>query len=636
MIPTESLSASGTETLSQTEPFGKGALLRTMPGHLQHLAMAGLAVLWAFEVTPGAGGRDRGPLLAGIAGLAVALAVLRPWRVLTARLVILPALAAAAALLDLFVTPLAWSHAAEVAWVLVGPLALLVVVAYARTPARRVAVVLGIVAMGGIQFAQALVPWWGSRDPNHLMWGTFYWHNQFAAYMLGTAVLAMGGYLYGPRILRVPGALVGLLACAGIVFSTSRTVLLLLVAGWLALAPLTARRAVAWLRWTTVVPAAAVVVWFLSSPVLFPSHRFTLAIVHDQGSRGLGTLQGNGDARWMFTRAALKSWWDSPLFGNGFGSFRYTVVDHVPVGSVLSPFVHDAPADWLTSGGLAFSLPLFLGLLAVAWCAGRYLIGLTPSGGGVLGRPAAIGLLVLMAHSLLDFDWTYPSLSLLFGAVAGVLVSLSPARELNPVRGSSGDRRFRLATASLPIPAVGMFALVGVTAIAAWGDGATRPWSAPSGSVISVDSVVSHSESWPPAPEQAAAIVGAAVAGVGDAGGGLRATPPQLRTVLAETAGMAQVDQRLAGQREVLRVILGEGPEPLGQLASLADRRGSHHPDLYADLALGRGVSGDTAGACAAVTAYQAAVGGTGASDRSVSDLLQRLGRLPGPSRISC
>lgn len=105
--------------------------------------------------------------------------------------------------------------------------------------------------------------------------------------------------------------------------------------------------------------------------------------------------------------------------------------NHVPVGSNVSAFVHDGYAEALTSGGLAFGLPL-LGIWSLVGVAAarRYLQSCRQS---CPERPVFVGAAlaagVLLVHSAVDFDWHYPSLLVLLGVVGGMLLtSPAPAR----------------------------------------------------------------------------------------------------------------------------------------------------------------------------------------------------------------
>src|SRR5690606_24822973 len=73
-----------------------------------------------------------------------------------------------------------------------GALLALAVAGWATTVRRRLAVGVGVAALVADQYVTAWFPWWGGQDPTKLMWGSFYWHNQFAIYLvIGAAVAAV-------------------------------------------------------------------------------------------------------------------------------------------------------------------------------------------------------------------------------------------------------------------------------------------------------------------------------------------------------------------------------------------------------------------------------------------------------------
>jgi hypothetical protein len=112
------------------------------------------------------------------------------------------------------------------------------------------------------------------------------------------------------------------------------------------------------------------------------------------------------------------------VLGDGFGSFRYTVAEHVPVGANVSAFVHNGYAEALTSGGLVFGLPMLALWGLVGWAAlRRYLASLRRAGAErSLYAGAAVAAGALLLHSAVDFDWHYPSLLVLLGVLGGLLL----------------------------------------------------------------------------------------------------------------------------------------------------------------------------------------------------------------------
>ncbi len=119
--------------------------------------------------------------------------------------------------------------------------AFVAVASYARS-VRRAYLIGGIVATAGaVQFCWSFVAWWGGRDQSIPMVGTFYWHNQFAAFLLAPALIALA-LLVGDRApWRLVGWVVAPLATAGVVYSSSRGGLGILIVGWLLVGVLACR-----------------------------------------------------------------------------------------------------------------------------------------------------------------------------------------------------------------------------------------------------------------------------------------------------------------------------------------------------------------------------------------------------------
>jgi len=365
------------------------------------------------------------------------LVAVRPWRSVPPPWLVLATLSAGAALAVLLGRAPGWSQADSPAGQLLGLLALVTTVGFARKPSRRRAVCAFAAAGVLTQFLPAWKAWEGSGDPNTLMLGTFYWHNQLGIWMTALGLLTAAYALNGTRT-RARWAAGCLVTVAGActVLSTARTDLALFVAGYLLLLPLSLRGR-GLLRqfgvWVALPVASLLFLLVLTSPLFFAKNWYGVAAVQTSsnsgtttslvGDRGTSSLEHNGGDRLRFDKAALDSWSRNPVLGNGFGSFRYTVVEDVPAGDTISAFTHNGYLEALTSGGVVFAVP-FVGVwLSVAWAAVRQLVRGLRRGAArdpLCGAALAVG--VLLAHSAVDFDWHYPSLLVLLGVLGGVLI----------------------------------------------------------------------------------------------------------------------------------------------------------------------------------------------------------------------
>ncbi len=414
-----------------------------LPDALECTLVLAAGAVWLLFLTPASGGfHDPSTAVMALALLPALLAV-RPWRWVSGRLLLFVALAAAGALLVLLRTPTGWEQADSPAGQVLGLIAVVVVAAFTRTPGRRRAVVAFLLAAVALQFGSAWKAWQGSGDPNHLMVGTFYWHNQLGIWMTALGLVATAHAVGSSGRSRWVAGLFACVSVASVALTTSRTCLGLLVLGLLAMTPMVVRsqhrrRS---LGAVMAVPAGGVLLLLVLTSSLFFARPWSgLSAVQTTannpgalGNRGTSSLATNGGDRGRWTAAALTTWTEHPILGDGYGSFRFTVGSHVPVGSNISAFVHNGYAEALTSGGIAFGLP-FLGvwLLVAVAAARRYLQSwrrTCPERPVFVGAALAAG--VLLVHSAVDFDWHYPSLLVLLGVVGGMLLTSREPRQVS-------------------------------------------------------------------------------------------------------------------------------------------------------------------------------------------------------------
>ena len=377
------------------------------------------------------------------------MAVTRPWQRLAAPPLVAVAAVAVAALLVLVVT--GGGRDAGVAALSYGVVLAcgLVVVAYGRTPARRAAVATVVCAGGVAQFAWALVPWWGAADPSRPMVGTYDWHNQFAAALIAPALLGLGLLLAGRRPWRSAGWIAAPLAGAGVVLSTSRASLGLLVLGWLLVVvlawvgtPAGRRRSGVASRALVVTVLTVAVTFVLPGPPLFTASASPLAGASQRSQSG-ETIDANSTYRTEFWRESLVAFRQHPVAGAGFGRTAADTSGQVPTSWAVSSLAHSGPLQALADGGLLLAVPLLVLLVGVAVALLRRLRpraepaddseGESAEGEGagywrgadhVLVPAAVVTSAVLAVHALVDTDWSYPALAAQAAIVAGVALAL--------------------------------------------------------------------------------------------------------------------------------------------------------------------------------------------------------------------
>jgi len=451
----------------------------------EHVSLVVALVVLVGPVAHSEGGR--GPSAAAWLSVATiaALACTRPWQHLTSRWWLLAPVVALAAF---YVVPAtSGGRAASVAALAYGVACglLLAVAAYARTPGRRAAVAGLLVAGGVAQFGWALVPWWGGRDPSRPMVGTYYWHNQLAVALLMPALLGAALAVAGRRPWRAAGWVAAPVCVAGVVLSTSRATGVALVVGWLAVlvvavATATDRRA-AVVRALVVTVAACALTFVLPGPPLFDTRVSPLSGASARAAAG-ESVDANTIYRTQFWREAVSVTAHSPWTGAGYGRMAQVSAPLTPTAWAHSPLAHSGPLQAFADGGLPLGISVLaaLALLAAAlarvlWRGLRSAVaprrGAAASDGALdaasrdsrgaeradaaLTMAAAVAGLALLAHSLVDVDWSYPALAAQFAVAVGLALSTAPARgRVSTVRTASTARTVRTASSASSVSAV--------------------------------------------------------------------------------------------------------------------------------------------------------------------------------------
>jgi hypothetical protein len=546
------------------------------------------AVVWARYVTVGAGGRDRGHLVVGLASLLPALIATRAWR-LPGRLLFSGAVMPVATGVVCLVSPYGWSGGQVVASWTYAAAAFLAVVAFARTPARRQVAVVAIALVSLDQFAQSFIAWWGGRDPGKPMVGTFYWHNQFAAFLLPGAILgaALTTLSVGPA--RRLGWVVTPLCLSGVIFSTSRATDVLAILGLLAVGVCALRsprpgRTLARLGCLCAVTAAAAA--FFTSPVFFGHGSASPFSALDRRS-GAEPLGGNSEVRADYMKAAVAEFGDRPLAGGGFSSFGPASQRHLPAGIALSPAAHSGLLQMYAEGGLVAGVPLSLLLIALAVAMRRRLKGLSGDPERATTVGIAFAAAVLLAHALVDFDWSYPSLLVMTGLLMGLLVSI-PVRQPVPSGAPTGGS-VRALAAVLTLAIV----LAGAAVAHTWDEaqsalarsrGARTPAAA-------AEVLIAGRGALPDTRLDAQLLQ---VALSGGLERGLVLPESVVRQAVANTRQRAEVDETMATLRDGARFLLGERAQALADSRERARRAAAYNVNTVTGYAVLLVASGQT------------------------------------------
>ena len=150
----------------------------------------------------------------------------------------------------------------------------------------------------------------------------------------------------------------------------------------------------------------------------------------------LTSLGSNLRTQWW--DEAVDAWEQAPLLGQGAGTFK--VVDALlrergtqPSTEAHSLFFH--VLSGLGLAGVALLAVMLAGMLAAAVAGARRMQGPERGAAGAL----VAALVCLLAHSMLDWDWSFTALTLLVFPVAGLLATA----ERPPARPAGGDERLR-------------------------------------------------------------------------------------------------------------------------------------------------------------------------------------------------
>ena len=333
----------------------------------------------------------------------------------------------------------------------------LVVLAWATSPHRRSMVLGTILVAGALQFSEGWLAWWGPQDQTKLFQGTFYWHNQAGIFLAAGALLAFALVAAAQRPLHLLGWVVGPLCTAGVVYTTSRGSQLGLALGVLVLLALAFRARgdrAAPVRLLGVAALAWTVTTVLTGPPFFSEKVSATAATAARSE----SFVSNGVQRFEDWRRAVAIFGEWPLTGAGFYSYdSATMAVTTKRDGVSTAFAHNGFLQALSDGGLVLALPLFLAVAAVL-LVGTRAVPSALRAGDLVQPGALVTFVVLMLHSGMDFDWTYPSL-LSLAALTGVL-ALPPAGDVRPRSG-------RVATVFVVLTVL----LLVASAAGAWGGG---------------------------------------------------------------------------------------------------------------------------------------------------------------------
>jgi O-antigen ligase len=267
--------------------------------------------------------------------------------------------------------------------------------------------------------------------------GSFNWHNQYGAFCAaGFVVCFVLALTAEPRRLRSVAVFVAAVLATGLLGSASRASVIAAGAACL-LGVLFAGRAVGCRltaeRSALVVAASVAVGVFLRSPLFFEQWSWPWAplvgrTVEAAGSQSYQSLSGNGGARLAFWQAGAGMAGERPVLGHGLSPFGDGSRWYMPNPEGRSADPHNELVRAAAEGGLVGAVPvgavlvLSLGLAAILLRRHWSRPASTVTDAGAVAALLAAGVLVV--HALVDFDWSYPSLTMATGWCLGIAASV--------------------------------------------------------------------------------------------------------------------------------------------------------------------------------------------------------------------
>lgn len=267
----------------------------------------------------------------------------------------------------------------------------------------------------------ALFMYWGAATAGTRWYATFYWPNQFAAFLLLVLPLTLVRFLRAPKIRdALAQGMMTLLFVVSLVFTYSRGAWLVLAAVALPAMILLRPR-----RWGSVLGRLVILIVLAAVSVfaLVQSHatqdatQGVVARAASVADPGDYAIQG----RLNFWRAGLKIFRDHPVFGTGPGTFDAV---HAAYQRDVRYFARDAHSLYIQT--LAEMGIIGLGALAALLVAigntwRRTLLAAQGTEEYPLILGLGLGVLAFVLHSAIDMDWMFPAIPATAFGLIGVL-----------------------------------------------------------------------------------------------------------------------------------------------------------------------------------------------------------------------
>jgi O-antigen ligase len=168
-------------------------------------------------------------------------------------------------------------------------------------------------------------------------------------------------------------------------------------------------------------------------------------------------LGQNGGYRMDFWREAIAVLTHHPLVGSGFRALASVANPLVPRSWPRSPLAHNGYLQALSDGGLVLGIPVCIAAALLLWRLLRQLRDAVRHADATpVSLAVPVALAALLAHSFVDFDWSYAALFAVTAVLGGLVLGRPTVTTASVVATPTDRSRSRVG---LGLVAVGVVTL---------------------------------------------------------------------------------------------------------------------------------------------------------------------------------
>lgn len=247
-------------------------------------------------------------------------------------------------------------------------------------------------------------------------------HNRISDFLIFSLPVVVFLYNYGRnRTMKLIWLILAGLFFTSILFSLGRGAMLALSFAFITVFLLTKMTPAGWRyisKWTFIVTSVTII--FLS--VSFIYSNFLNKSGYDNSLIKGFYKPAINEQRPDYFIHALKGFSSSPLTGTGLDTFRYVSVKYQRGLNVSSTYVHNHFLEMFQSSGMAGGFIFMISVIAIFKSVFRNSDNFGESGDKELKIALMIGISASALHSLIDYDWHYISVFLIYWMISALLV----------------------------------------------------------------------------------------------------------------------------------------------------------------------------------------------------------------------